>query len=357
MEWNVTNVTSTYVNDVDADEITSIAVAIPTTSIPLQGAFVLIALFAIFSNSIALYVLSCSHEIRRSKPYVLLANQCLLDGASGVFTIVCLVCVYLVKRQRMNIGTTDWFICSLLHSQLGMAIPACGSSYNLGAMALERMVSVLCPVYHRNRVSNKALRWVSASTWIVGAGFMTPLALLTNGIAPNGQCYYWNGLPERFKLTLSVCFNASFSIIPFLVMLISYAVMFIRIARLKLKVRMTVIRVLASCVVLFFVCHCLRVVFSIVSRAQPNRPTWLQQPIYPLALTLIQANCIVNPIVYCVQYTDYRKELVKQFKRIYIRGVADGCSNEGLDGIPDNVANLPFPNECRRNCQIQFNAI
>ena len=286
----------------------------------------LIALIAIIGNSVALRVITCSADIRSCKSYILFINQCLLDGGFGVFTIFCVIVEYTLKNTNMKHNALDGFICSILHSDVLMAIVSCGAAYNLGAMSVERMISIVFPVFHRTRVTDHVIIGIGVLSWVLGMIVMIPLCIISNGVDPNGNCYYWNGFPD-YRLTISIMLNSYLSVIPFMIMLIAFVAMFVRIKTMKLNVRMAVIKVLASCVFMFFMFHALRNAFSVLSLVTNKGILWFRDPVYIIALLLIQCTSIINPIVYVVQYKDYRKELVRQVHQV-MNFISGKASNE-----------------------------
>ena len=158
---------------------------------------------------------------------------------------------------------------------------------------------------------------VAAFIWILGPFLMLSLAIPSSYITPNGTCYFWNALDKKWSMFIAISTNIIVSIVPFIIMIVAFAAMYIRIHLLGLKVRMNVIRMLGTCVILFFICHGLQSLFGIIMTwFKPNDPSWHTKPIYRLAQLLMQLNSLVNPFVYYVQYTDYRVELVYQFKRM-----------------------------------------
>ena len=267
-------------------------------------------------NSVAVYIISSSTAIKQSKSYILLINQCLFDIIYNIVIIMYKGARHFLKNKNMS-GIIDWCICSFVHSQVIAGIMLTSSSYNLSSLALERMICVLFPIFHRVRITERVLKMVAAFIWILGPLLMFSLAIPSSYIAPDGTCYFWNALGPKWSMFIAISTNIILSIVPFIIMIVAFAAMYIRIHLLGLKVRMNVIRMLGTCVILFFICHCLQSSFGIIMTwLTPNDASWHMKPIYIFAQLLMQLNSLVNPFVYYVQYTDYRVELLYKFKRM-----------------------------------------
>ena len=273
-------------------------------NILIDVAYYCIAIVGFCGNAVAVYIISSSTSIKQSKSYILLVNQCLFDIIYNVFILIYIVARPFLKNKNMS-GIIDWFSCSVIHSQVLVGAMLTSSSYNLCALALERMICILFPIFHRVRITERVLKMVAAFIWILGPFLMFSLAIPSSYITPNGTCYFWNGFDKKWSLFIAISTNIIVSIFPFIIMIVAFAAMYIRIHLLGLKVRMNVIRMLGTCVILFCICHCLHSSLSIIMTwFKPNDPSWHAKPIFRFAQLLMQLNSLVNPFVFYVQYTD-----------------------------------------------------
>ena len=280
----------------------------------MDSVMFLISLVGMAGNSMAMFILTSSVKIRKSKSYVLLMNQCLLDFTTTLFTITYLPLKYFVQWSRIT-GSWDLIMCHVIYSQLYITMPIFSSSYNLVAMSVERMTSIVWPIIHKVRCTRRLNLFIAATTWFLGFGIATAFSLPVNGIDPVGRtCYYWTQLPSRLHVQIfSVCYNTLYSILPLLVMLISYAVMCARIVSrsMRLGVKLNVARMLATCVLLFLCCHVIKVTLVMIANFSSIKIDF-QGALFVVGNIMVQMNSIVNPFIYSFQYMDYKTELRRQ---------------------------------------------
>ena len=147
---------------------------------------------------------------------------------------------------------------------------------------------------------------------------MIPHAALTNGITATGECHFWDKFPSLNAIYVYVIsFNVFFTYLPMAMMLVAYVRIYIRIRRkgMASKVKYNVVKMLSTCVLMYFGCHVLRLVLCVVNRFtavnQLAGITWI------IAILMMQFNSMVNLIVYALQYKEYRKELGRQVYRMF----------------------------------------
>ena len=276
------------------------------------------SMVGVMGNSVAMFILTSSVKIRKSKLYVLLMNQCLLDFTTTLFMIIYIPLKYFVQWSRMT-GSWDLIMCHVIYSQLYITMPIFSSSYNLVVLSVERMTSILWPVIHKVRCTRRLTLKIAMSTWVFGFGIATAFALPVNGIDPvKRKCYYWDNFPSLLNSKIySVIYNIFYFLLPFIMMLTSYAVMFTRISsrRMRLGVKLNVARMLASCVLLYLCCHFLKVTLIMITCFSTNKMS-LKSSLFGMGTIMVQVNSVVNPFIYSLQYMDYKKELRRQLSRI-----------------------------------------
>ena len=279
----------------------------------------LICFVGILGNSVAVVILSESSSIRKSRPYTLLVNQSVMDILAALSGMLIVITKYTLKREGMR-GIVDQFLCHAIHNHLGLVIHSCSSSYNLTALSVERMFSIVWPIRHRISFTPKNMKCAALAIWLFSVVSILSYSIGANGIAPNGRCYFWNPHPGTQGKVYVIMIDLLFSIIPFTAMLTCYIVMYYTIAKAHLKVKINIIRVLGTCVMLYFMCHIPRVVLSFISNY--GNINWINKPIFNASIALLISNTMVNPIVYLIQYRDYNREFKKQLHRMLGRNIA-----------------------------------
>ena len=186
------------------------------------------------------------------------------------------------------------------------------------ALSVERMTSVVWPVFHKVRCTRRMLLIVAVITWVLGFCLAIATAFPVNGInTTNRKCYFWNKFPSRLHSQIySVVYNSIIILLPILMMLTSYAVMYVSISsgRMRTGVKLNVARMLTTCVLLFICCYVLKVIMVMISRFTSNN--LFESTIFVVEILMVQMNSIVNPFIYSLQYMDYKEELCRQFRRI-----------------------------------------
>ena len=243
-------------------------------------------------------------------------------------------------------GTWDIILCHILHSSLFFAALNCSSSYNLCFMSVERTLSVMWPLKHRILISRRRVGVFAVLLWPAGLILMTAFSIPANGTTSVGGCHFWTKLTVSMGRIHGITFNAVFFAIPGIVMLLSYALLWRQLAIRQAsnsansggggtrecvgKVKCTVIRTLATCVILFIVCHLPRSTISLMFRFTSTdifSSFW-----FTAAIALSLCNNLVNPCVYAVQYSDYKKELRRQIRRL-LRIKRNSVSTSDEDSI------------------------
>ena len=315
----------------------------------VDGVLFFISIIGIAGNSVAMFILTSSVKIRKSRSYVLLMNQCLLDFTTTLFMITYMGAKYFGRWSSMT-GSWDLIRCHVIYSQLYVTMAIFSSSYNLVALSVERMSSVVWPVFHKVRCTRRLTSIVAMSMWVFGFGIATAFGLPVNGIDPvNRKCYYWNHFPSRLNSQIySVLYNTFYSLLPLLMMLTSYAVMYASISsrRMCIDIKLNVARMLATCVLLFLCCHVFKVTLVMISRFTSNN--LFNSTIFVVGVIMVQMNSIVNPFIYSLQYMDYKTELRRQIYRMGFKWgtgsesiYVENMSSSSVNHEPSNVCGIP----------------
>ena len=271
----------------------------------------------IFANLAAMFIINSSRRINESSSYMLLMNQSAVDATASCAMFCFGLTRNLIHRRNLN-GFLDQLYCHLIFSGVLIIGANCVSSINLSVLSLERMSCIVFPIQHRMHCTRRLGKQLSVFTWILGTTAMIPLSMVANGINENmsGMCYFWNrlnsGLSSKlFTVTFVMC-TLGF---PVMVMLLSFAGIYLKLRTKSIKesVKLNVVKMLSTCVFMFLLCNMPKAICSLISRFSSHN--LFRHRLYPYAVLLLMSNSLVNPFIYSLQYSDYRKELKRQFYR------------------------------------------
>ena len=307
----------------------------------IDAIFSAVSLVGIVGNSVAMFIMSSSHKIRDSKSYVLLMNQNLTDLITCILSIIYTLFKYLYPWRAVR-GLLGEFVCHVVYNQTMMLISMYCSTLNLLSLSLERTISVVWPIRHRLSFNRNVGVYLCGAMWTLSFGTMLAFSIPVNGMLSSGGgggCHFWTGFESaRLAQLHSVIYNTLTSVLPVMVMMAAYVTIYVSLYLHGKSLKSNVIRMLITCVALFFACHALKV--AVIMASPFLERSILDRPIYVVALILLQCNNAVNPFVYSLQYMDYRSEVRRQFNRLAGRSRVGGMSSTpGKSGVGSGTHN------------------
>ena len=275
----VTNVMTVTADSLPLSTISSQPDAVNTT---LHALYMVISGIGLCFNGFTIYVILRSKSIRKSVVYVLLVNQSAID-----FTICVVTVLYVFTDSYLEVkadhGFVKWFYCFFIYSTFLIGCGTMISSYNLAAISVERCYSIVSPLSHRQHCTARTLVVVALLVWTAMFLIQLGYALPTLGIRPDGGCYFWDNFPsEAAKRVFAVGGLFGFNLVPLTMMLVSYLMIYMSVTRkqevkdvagsvtsnkkVKDTLKMNVVKMLATCVLVYILCHVFRSTINIVTR-------------------------------------------------------------------------------------------
>ena len=279
--------------------------------LPVVNAITCLAIVGVTGNGIAMYVLVVGVSIRKHMPYVFLFNQSLADLLSCCWVLsVNYYAVHIPYGGKS--GAVDYLFCVAMRAGYLGAITTLVSTYNLATIAAERTLSILRPVTHRVYVTEMSQKRAAIAVWVVVAALLLPFTLSNNGINPDGYCYQWDRIRDRrYAILFVVGYETAGFYAPLAVIMCGYAGILYKIftARCTIKKRaMNALRTLLVVVVVYFTCSVWRSMLNLAlafgARLDRNRSS-----VFMAAYVMRTVSFVVNPVIYSLQYADYRLEL------------------------------------------------
>ena len=231
--------------------------------------YLVISVIGILGNSVTIFLMMKSRTLRKSSVNILLINQSIIDLVVCVFSLVWISTDFYVKSESVP-GTRRWFYCVFVSSQFFIAYTTCVSSYNLGLISMERCFSILAPVHHRTYCTKPSLYALGGLVWVFTLLLIFAYSLPVNGVTADGGCYFWSNFPSMAAAqAYSVLLLFGYNVVPILMMLVSYSLIYRSISgkkHVKDAIKLNVVKMLATCVLAYIVCHSFRSMVDVFSR-------------------------------------------------------------------------------------------
>ena len=294
----------------------------PTGRKPLVNILLVILLTSIgvVNNTAALRVLWKCRAIRRSNHFVFIFNQSAADLLCCASVAMTNVLDYGIDTPLLT-GGQRWWYCVFWRGLYVTSVGFFASSYNLATLSVDRTFSVRLPIAHRT-MSRRGQKFVVAAIWIVASLVTLAVSLLGNGVDPeSGRCVYRSKPSDRVAYRARTLFvTAVYNVVPFLVMSISYATLVSKLNDIdKDAGGVTPRKNNALKAILFVIAAYLAMYaprFVVICFIYAGSPIDRQSYVYKLAAMLILLNVAVNPLIYTLRYSEFRRELCRQFRRL-----------------------------------------
>jgi len=179
-------------------------------------ALVVIGVVGTATNGLILYALVAS---KRHRKHVLIVNQNALD----LFTSFSMIVTYSLKLCNIHLtGSTGYWLCALLLSDLLMWCGANGSVINLASITVERYLKVVHAAWSKNKLRNWMIYSAAAFSWI-GSFIYNAVIVFSTTVVIDGACYafaVWENYAARI---VGIIYNlVSFYIIILLIFIFCY---------------------------------------------------------------------------------------------------------------------------------------
>jgi hypothetical protein len=140
------------------------------------------------ANGFMLYVMCTVKQLKKHTINVLFVNQMSLD----LYSCVWLVIVYAMKLsdvQSRLTGSTAYYVCLFVTSETIIWYGLVGSSVNLAAIAVDRYVKIVHPIWHKNRFRPWMVNAAIAFAWFNGV-VANQILGSTSTVVVDGECWF-----------------------------------------------------------------------------------------------------------------------------------------------------------------------
>ncbi|XP_072036999.1 QRFP-like peptide receptor, partial [Amphiura filiformis] len=281
-------------------------------------------------------------KVRREQNFTnsLIVSQSAIDFLTSILLIANIISLSVDARPPENV-TLAILYCIFWHSRSILFSCWVISTFNLTAIAIERYLAIIHPIWYRQNFSRKHA-WILATTsWLI-APIMQTIIGARKHVVGRGRCIYVCK-PEQRAIHGVLIFLWNF-FIPLCIMTFLFIRIIVRLHEMKKTqntaksnndaelqrkmLRKNVTKTLLTVFVLFVVCW------------TPEQITFLQFNLggklefggawHTIALILATFNSAVNPVVYALRFKQYKEGLRSLcFKRNVGTGLND--KNEAIE--------------------------
>ncbi|XP_058705549.1 chemerin-like receptor 1 isoform X1 [Poecile atricapillus] len=200
------------------------------------------------------------------------------------------------------------------------------SVFLLTVISVDRCVSVAFPVWSHNRRSPELAARIALGTWVLAVLLSSPYLVFRDTVVSSRNvtsCYNNFALSDdytseatrrlwrvRHKAMIITRFLCGF-LIPFMVILICYSVVAVKLKRRQLANSAKPYRIIIAVTVSFFLCYFPYHVFSLLEISKNSSSHEMKLALYigiPLVSSLAFFNSCINPILYVFVGPDFKEK-------------------------------------------------
>ncbi|XP_015283329.1 PREDICTED: chemokine-like receptor 1 [Gekko japonicus] len=216
------------------------------------------------------------------------------------------------------------------------------SVYLLMVISIDRCISVLRPVWAQNHRNPRWASFVAFGVWVLALVLSSPNILIKQ-LKRNGDVIHCHTSysPDAYRAMSITLFIFAF-VIPFLVIVICYGAIVLRLRRDRLAQSSKPFRVITAVIVAFFVCWFPFHVFSFLEiRGHEDPRLHLVLVIgSPLMLSLTFFNSCLNPILYVFMVHDFKESLKRSILTVFENAFAEEERQSMMQTKPEAAVEL-----------------
>ena len=316
---NTSCTTPTINSSLSAEEFD--AANIIVVSISLKAFYISVAVLGILGNTVVIVVIVNSKRLRNCTINILILNQSMLDGLSGVF--IFLSCFF-DKVSDVPLGWQQEIYCDLWVTKFPQWALFFSSTYNLVVLTYDRCLAICYPMWYKRIMYRKTrLVVVLVVVWCLGPMYYAPLNIITSTVK-DGVCSAYTEWTSATHRALAGTTNLLLEyILPLVFICVAYLkIMYVLRSKTSInrtsstnrnlriqRARQNVLKTLAIVTVVLICCWTSdQVYFFMYNLGYPvSFDSWF----YHFNVNLVFLNTCINPFVYSFQYKAFKQALVK----------------------------------------------
>ncbi|XP_044133679.1 N-formyl peptide receptor 3-like [Bufo gargarizans] len=207
------------------------------------------------------------------------------------------------------------FMCKFIWFLLFLSMAI--SVLQLTVISVDRCLCVTYPVWCHNHRTRTLALIVVLIIWIVSIASALPSYIFGDTVATNNTekiyCCFINS--DIIWIHISKFFF--FIIVPFIVIVSSYTVIFLRIKDKRIIKSSKPFKVIIAVVIAFFVCWFPYYVFLLINLFHPGNDNSANKIGYVITLDLMYLNCCINPILYVFIGRDFKQNFCGSLQAMF----------------------------------------
>ncbi|XP_077312877.1 chemerin-like receptor 1 isoform X1 [Lithobates pipiens] len=208
------------------------------------------------------------------------------------------------------------------------------SIFLLTVISIDRLISVVFPVWCQNHRTPRLASIVAVAVWILAFIFSVPYFIFRDiNDAQKDRVACYNNFHEdmevayeRQKVTVIIRFIVGF-FIPFIIIISCYSVILLRIQRNHLTTSSKPFKVVLAVILSFFVCWFPYHVFSFLDLSaiysEDEHLYYITFVGIPITSSLVFINSCINPILYVFMGRDFKQKLHSSLRSIFEKAFSE----------------------------------
>lgn len=284
-----------------------------------------IGVLSMFGNGLVIYVFVQAKSLRKGVANIFILNQSCIDGLTGAVLLAnCQSSEIPAWMLKLN-GSNKWIFevyCRLWLSKVILWGLLVSSTYNILIVTMERYLSIIYPILHRQHMNKKKVFLSIKIIWIFGLGFNFAYMIPTS--KTNGdRCILYQAFPSHWVQTSVGCLVLIIQyFLPLIIIAYCYICIFLKISvsdkmsrsnveSMMIRVRRNVIRTLlmiSACFIIFWTPN--QLLYAMYNMGVSDLFT---NKFFHISVCMVYLNSCCNPLIYALSYESFKKAAKKVF--------------------------------------------
>ena len=303
-----------------------------------------IGILSMIGNGLVIFVFIKMKSLRKGVANIFILNQSCIDGLTGAILLAnCQsseIPIWMLNIRKQNKWIFEIY-CRLWLSKVILWGLLIASSYNILTVTMERYISIIYPILHRQHMNKKKVFISIKLIWLFGVGFNFAYMIPTSK-TQGDKCILYKAFPSHWVQMFVGCIVLMVQyVIPLIIISFCYIRIFLKISnhkrnipRLNIdsvinRVRKNVIRTLlivSTCFIIFWTPN--QLLYALYNMGLSDLFT---NRFFHVSVCLVYLNCCCNPFIYALSYETFKSSAKKLF-----------CNRQHIFNEPSSTISNPY---------------